>query len=135
MMLLILMQTGGQCSNLSQTQEADKDHLPSSTEVEQMEECHKTRMGEMDNKEIWLNCVMHCRSSWVTEKALLEERGVELDVFTSIEHRLRGEAADQEWHAFAKKRLQNCSGKCAQHQRSRGWESTLREEMIAAKKK
>ena len=86
MMLLILMQTGGQCSNFSQTQEADQDHLPSSTEVEQTEECHKTRMGEMDNKEIWLNCVMQNRSSWATEKASLEKK-VELDVFTSIEHR------------------------------------------------
>ena len=41
-------------------------------------------------------------SSWGAEKAFLEERREELDVFVAIEHRLRGKAADQEWNVFAK---------------------------------
>ena len=57
-LLLILMQTGCQCSHLAQTKEADTAHSQMSTEVEQMEECQKRRMEDMENEERWLNCVM-----------------------------------------------------------------------------
>ena len=41
-------------------------------------------------------------SSWSFEKAFLERRGPELKVFIGIEHRLRGEAAEQKWVVWAK---------------------------------
>ena len=66
------------------------------------EECPKTRMEYLENKEGWLNCFMLNGSSWSTERTLLEERGAELDVIIGIELKLRGEEADQEWNAYAK---------------------------------
>ena len=53
------------------------------------------------NETNWLECVVLNGSSWSTETGLSRE--TELDVFVGIEHRMRGEAADQEWNAYAKK--------------------------------
>ena len=41
--------------------------------TEQVEECLKTRMEGMENKEGWLNYVMLNGSSWSTEKPSSEE--------------------------------------------------------------
>ena len=38
-----------------------------------------------------------------TEKTFREGRQAELEVFLGIEHRLRGEAADQNWNAYIRK--------------------------------
>ena len=57
-----------------------------STEMEQMEECHNTRMEELENKERWLKSVMLNGSSWSTARTLFAERVAELDVFSGIEH-------------------------------------------------
>ena len=70
------------CCHLSRTQGADPDHPRMSTEVEQMEECHKTKMEEMEKNEGWFKkCVVVNGSSWSTEKAFLRDSGAELDVF------------------------------------------------------
>ena len=121
-MFFILLQTGRQRRHLSQTREADQGRSRMSTEMEQMEECHNTRMEELENKERWLNSVMLKGSSWCTARTLFAERVAELGVFSGIEHRLRGEAADQEMECVREERLHNCRGSCTQHQRSRRWE-------------
>ena len=54
------------------------------SEVEQKEACHRTRMRTMENEEGWLKCSMLKRSSCGPEKAFLDERGAELDVFVGI---------------------------------------------------
>ena len=43
------------------------------------------------------------------EKVFHEGRGAELDDFTGIEHRLRGDAAEQERNAYAKKGYTICA--------------------------
>ena len=71
------------------------------TEVEQMEAYHKMKIRGMKN-EGYLKCVMSNGSAWSTEKASLERRASELDVFIDIGNRLRGEETDEEWNAWTK---------------------------------
>ena len=82
MMLLILMQTGCQCSHFSPLRRKRQIQITALVaEVAQKEERHRTRMKTTGNEERWIRCVMLNGSSCGTEKAFLEDRGAELGVF------------------------------------------------------
>ena len=57
----------------------------------------------MENEKGWLKCVMWTGSSWGTWSAVPEKRGADVGVFVSIEHKLKGRKADQEWNARVEK--------------------------------
>ena len=92
------------------------------------------KMGGMKNEEGWLKCVMLNCSAWSIDKAFLERRGSEPDVFIGIEQRLRGEAVDQERTAYARKfKRTKRQVRAAPKKPKMG--SALREVMIADKKR